>query len=239
MVENNKKTILVTGGTSGIGLATAKALALAGNTVFALGRNIGKAQKACKQDNLFFYSCNLTEDSGINKALAKIKEEKGISFFDVCVFSAGVGYYGLHENLEEDNIKELVNVNLLSPLLLTNKLLSGMKQRGSGHFIFLSSVTAERVNPHGAAYGATKAALSSFAASIFEEARKNGVKVTSIEPDMTDTDLYRNAYFTADPETALKAEDVAEAVLFAVERPEGVNTSLIRLQPQKHRLLKK
>ena len=96
-------------------------------------------------------------------------------------------------------------------------------------------------NPHGAAYGACKAGLLSFSRSIFAEARKYGVKVTCLLPDMTRTNLYRNADFEAsnDAGCSLVPEDVAEAVLSVLRAPEGVCVPELVITPQYHRIAKK
>ena len=84
-------------------------------------------------------------------------------------------------------------------------------------------MTAKQSSPHGCAYAATKAGLSSFGKSLFEEARKYGVKVTTIHPDMTDTNLYRDADFTCgeEPESYLLPDEVAKAVAYVLDQREG------------------
>ena len=90
---------------------------------------------------------------------------------EVLVNEAGVGHYGLHEELTPKKIQALVRTNLEIPLLLTNRLLRVLK-KNHGYIINISSVTAKQSSPHGCAYAATKAGLSSFGKSLFEEARK-------------------------------------------------------------------
>ena len=99
-------------------------------------------------------------------------------------------------------------------MIITNLLLRDLK-KNKGTIINISSITAEKTNPHGCAYGATKAGLTSFSHSLFEEARKYGVRVVNLEPDMTDTNLYRNADFTVDENEAARIQpnEVADAVL--------------------------
>ena len=103
----------------------------------------------------------------------------------------------------------MVRTNLELPLLLSNLLLRDLK-KSKGYLLQISSVTALKNSPHGCAYGATKAGLTAFSRSLFDEARKYGVKVTVIHPDMTQTKLYRNADFTAaeDLQASLLPEDV-------------------------------
>ena len=96
-------------------------------------------------------------------------------------------------------------------------------------------------NTHGCAYGATKAGLSSFTASLFEEVRKYGVRVAAIHPDMTRTGLYRNADFCCaeDEECALSPKTVARAVETALFADSGCVITDITLQPQKRKILRK
>ncbi|MGN0506065.1 MAG: SDR family oxidoreductase [Lachnospiraceae bacterium] len=235
-MTETKKSILLTGATSGIGLAVGRRLALEGCLVFGLGRTTEKVTEC--PEKLRLLSCDVTDTNALRAALRQIRGQLG-GYPDVVIHCAGVGYYGLQETLSEQQIKELVRTNLEAPILLTTLLLPSFKQRGYGHVIFLSSVTAEKTNPHGATYGATKAALTSFAASLFEEVRKNGIKVTTIQPDMTKSDLYRNADFTADEDACLFPEDIAEAVSFLLSQPEHLVTTKLTVQPQKHRIKKK
>ena len=137
-------------------------------------------------------------------------------------------------------IHEMVTVNLEVPMLLTSIFLRNFK-KNKGQIINISSVTAKEINPHGAAYGATKAGLTSFGSSIFAEARKYGVRVTNIHPEMTDTDLYRNADFEADTEfgCSLTSSLIAETILNVLKSPEGFSVNDITINPQYHRLKRK
>lgn len=160
---------------------------------------------------------------------------------DILLLNAGVGYYGPHEELSVKQLTELSAVNFTAPLLLTNLFLRDIKEH-RGHILFISSVTAAKTNnTHGCAYGATKAGVSSFAKSLFEEVRKYGVRVTVIAPDMTKTDLYRNSSFCAaeEDDVSLTPEEVADYALFALTAREGLNLTELTLQPQRHRLERK
>ena len=158
----------------------------------------------------------------------------------ILVNNAGIGYYGLHEELNPDKIKKLVRTNLEVPMILTQQLLRHLKEN-AGYVINISSVTAGQSNPHGCAYGATKAGLSSFSHSLFDETRKYGVKVVTISPDMTQTNLYRNADFREGNETEsyLLPEDVAKAVDWILNQREGVIVTDVTLKPQIHRIKRK
>ena len=158
---------------------------------------------------------------------------------DILIHSAGIGLYGLQETLKTSEIQALIRTNLEAPVLLTTEFLGFMKQRKSGHIIFLSSVTAKKSNTYGCAYGATKAGLLSFANSLFDEARKNGIKITTLLPDMTHTNLYRNADFMADETAWLFPEDIADTISYILSAGEHLNVTELTIQPQKHRIQKK
>ena len=186
--------------------------------------------------------CDLLDTKKLQSVVAALQKEwkQEKRTLTLLVNNAGTAYYGLHEELRPEGISEMVRVNLEVPMLLTQQLLRTLKQN-HGTIINISSVTAIGSNPHGVAYGATKAGLLSFSRSLFDEARKYGVRVTAILPDMTDTELYRHADFTADPamDAHLEAEDVADAVEYALTTRAGTCVPEIILRPQLHRIKKK
>lgn len=231
------KTVLITGASSGIGLATGLRLAKEGYEIFGIGRNFNETFSYPEQFHRF--SCDITDSKEWNKTLQEIRAKLQEPAPDVLIHSAGIGLYGLQETLKASDLQALVRTNLEAPILITTEFLSFMKQRKSGHIIFLSSVTAKKSNTYGCAYGATKAGLLSFANSLFEEARKNGIKVTTLLPDMTKTSLYRNADFTADDTACLFPEDIADTISYVLSCGEHLNVTELTIQPQRHRIQKK
>ena len=231
------KTVLLTGASSGIGLAIGLRLVKEGYEVYGIGRHFDSTLSFPEQFHTF--SCDITDTGQLLSTLKQLQLLWGVPAPDIVIHSAGVGYYGLHETLSDVSIQELVRTNLEAPMLLTSHLLSYMKQRKSGRSLFLSSVTAKKSNTYGCAYGATKAALLSFANSLFEEARKNNIKVTTLLPDMTQTNLYRNADFTADTTACLFPEDIADTISYLLSCGEHLNVTELTIQPQRHRIQKK
>lgn len=223
------RTAIVTGASSGIGLAIANMLVDIGYDVVGIGRSFTNDHY-----NFDTIACDITDTY---KLLSSIKNYKNVTMLVNC---AGVGYYGLHENLEITSIQEMIRTNLEAPMILTNHYLPMFKRQGEGTVVFISSVTAFKTNTYGAAYGAIKSGLSSFAASIFEEARKHNVKVIEICPDMTATNLYRNADFSIDddPRAYLEPLDVANVLKNALELKNGCITR-ISVVPQLNRVKKK
>jgi len=240
------KTVLITGVSSGIGKSLLymlqKEVCLVHGIVKTQGRKEELSTELSEQlspedlSRITLHVCDLRSSSEI-EAFAHSMHKEGISP-DILIVNAGVGHYGPHEELSVKAITELTAVNFTAPLLLTNLFLRDLK-KNKGHLLCISSVTAAKTNnTHGCAYGATKAGLSSFAKSLFEEVRKYGVRVTVLAPDMTKTDLYRNASFTAseDADASLTPEEVADYALFALTAREGLNLTELTMQPQCHRL---
>lgn len=231
----SRQAAIITGASSGIGLAISKQLASMGYEVFGIGRNFAE-HPLWKEDGLHPVVCDLLDTELLCRQIRQIKKENQVY---VLINNAGVGYYGLHEELSPKKIQELVRTNLEAPMILTQQLLRELK-KNAGFIINIASVTAYKTNPHGCAYGATKAGLASFSASLFDEARKYGVKVAAISPDMTQTNLYRNADFREgdDIDTYLLPEEVANAVAFILSQREGMAVTEVTLRPQRHQIQK-
>lgn len=231
MNGNQKKAAIVTGASSGIGKAIAEMLVSLGYEVFGFGREF------TAEVSFHPVVCDLLDTEELERHIKQIRKQYEIY---ILINNAGIGYYGLHEELNAAKIKQMVRTNLELPLLLSNLLLRDLK-RSKGYLLQISSVTALKNSPHGCAYGATKAGLTAFSRSLFDEARKYGVKVTVIHPDMTQTKLYRNADFTAaeDLQASLLPEDVAEAVRTVLAARDGMVIPELTVRPQLHRISKK
>ena len=226
---------VVTGASSGIGLAICRTLGRLGYEVYGIGRDF-RQEPLWQQPGYHPLVCDLLDAEQRGACIREIRSAGGAGLL---VNNAGAGYYGLHEELNPEKIQEMMRINLEVPLILTQQLLRQLK-KNKGAVINIASVTANQSSPHGCAYGASKAGLAGFSRSLFDEARKYGVRVTAIYPDMTRTDLYRNADFREGEEEAsyLLPEDVAGAVEFILGQREGVVVTELTLRPQIHRIRK-
>ena len=226
---SSEKRALVTGASSGIGKSIAGMLAEMGYDVAGIGRDF-------KEETVFEQIvCDLTDEQQFSKTvLPLIKKDQP----EILVNCAGVGFYGLHENITPEDIRSLVRTDLEVPLLLASYVLPYMKQKKKGTIVNICSVTSREVNTYGAAYGACKAGLLSFSRSLFEETRKHNIRVIDILPEMTDTDLYRNADFgcSKDPGCALDPRDVADALKNALLAKEGTLIRELTIVPQYRRI---
>lgn len=229
------KIALVTGATSGIGLSICKKLLNMNFKVIGLGRDFSKVN--IENENFIKIICDLKKYQNIETVIKNIRKEYSV---DLLINSAGVGFFGPHEEINASKLHNLVALNLEAPLILTQLLLRDIK-KNQGTIINISSITAKKSSVFGCAYSATKAGLSHFSKGLFDEVRKSGVKVVCLHPDITKTPFYDNLNFKEgeNPESFILPECIAEAVEFVLStRPETV-ISEMTIQPQKHQIQKK
>lgn len=225
------KTAIVTGASSGIGLATSKMLSEEGYKVYGIGRVF---PEGCD----FFEKRISLDIRDTDILLEKISDIKSV---DLLVNGAGSAYYGLAEFNTPEQIKEMCRTDLEAPMILTSALLPRLKDT-KGMVINIASVTSTRINTHGAVYGALKAGLRSYSRSLYEEVRKTGVRVVTVCPDLTlGTKLYRNADFTPSDEEGcyLVPEDVALCIKNIINMREGCAVTEVEVRPQFNRIAKK
>lgn len=226
---------LVTGSTSGIGLAISKKLLDMGYTVYGVGRDFTKVD--IESDRFFPIICDLVKYQNIESMVRKLKKDVGI---DILVNCAGVGYFGPHEEINPTRLHKMVTLNLEAPLILTQLFLRDLK-KSEGIIINISSITATKSSIYGCAYSATKAGLVHFSKGLFDEVRKTGVKVVSILPDITKTHFYDELNFREGDEedSYILPECVAEAVENILTQRKGTIITEIILQPQRHIIKRK
>ena len=225
------KTAIVTGASSGIGLATSKMLSEEGYKVCGIGRVF---PEGCD----FFEKRISLDIRDTDILLEKISDIKSV---DLLVNGAGSAYYGLAEFNTPEQIKEMCRTDLEAPMILTSALLPKLKDT-KGMVINIASVTSTRINTHGAVYGALKAGLRSYSRSLYEEVRKTGARVVTVCPDLTlGTKLYRNADFTPSEEEGcyLVPEDVALCIKNIIYMREGCAVTEVEVRPQFNRIAKK
>ena len=225
------KTAIVTGASSGIGLAISKMLAEEGYKVSGIGRIF---PEGCE-----FFEKRMSLDLRDTDIL--LEKVSAIKKVDILVNAAGSAFYGLAEFNTPAQIQEMCRVDLEAPMILTSALLPRLKD-SKGMVINIASVTSTRINTHGAAYGALKAGLRSYGRSLYEEVRKTGVRVVTVCPDLTaGTKLYRNADFKPSEEDGcfLMPEDTAECVRSVINMREGAAVTEVEVRPQFNRIVKK
>ena len=168
------KVAVVTGGTSGIGRATALALKDAGYTVYELSR------RAEGVEGLHHISADVTDQQAVNDAAAQIMEAEGR--IDVLVNNAGFGISGAIEFTETAEAKALFDVNFFGMVNMNRAVLPIMRQQGGGRIVNMSSVAAPIAIPFQAYYSASKAAVRTYSLALASEVRPFGIEVCVIMP---------------------------------------------------------
>jgi len=230
------RAAIVTGASSGIGLEVSKKLVEMGYKVYGIARDFSKT--AFDDANFVKIQCDVRNTGELCRVVKDIKDKEDDIY--ILVNNAGVGFFGPHEQLKVQHIEQMVATNLQAPLILTNLLLREIK-KSAGFIINISSITAKKSSTHGCAYAATKAGLSHFATSLFDEVRKSGVKVVTIHPDITKTPFYDDLDFMYgdDAQSYIMPESVAQAVENILKQPEGTVISELTIRPQKHMISRK
>lgn len=230
------KIAILTGASKGIGLSISKKLISLNYKVYGISRSF--KDMSFSHNNYIPIECDILDTNKLIKTIDFIKSLE--TEINLLVNNAGVGYFGPHETLKVKDIQTMLRTNLEAPLILSNILLRDLK-KSKGSIISISSVTAKKISTHGCAYGASKAGLSHFFESLFEEIRKSGVKITTIHPDITKSNFYDNLDFTYEDEkdTVLLSEQIADAVEYILSNEDNLVVNDITLRPQKNRIKRK
>jgi NAD(P)-dependent dehydrogenase (short-subunit alcohol dehydrogenase family) len=228
-----EKIAVVTGVTSGIGAALVTRLLARGATVVGIARDAAKLQPL--GDSFVPFIADLAE-ADRSRMFAEIAER--FPRVDVLVNNAAECVYASPIELSPDKMRRLVEINLLAPIELV-RVLAPRMQRGA-HVVNVSSVTARHLpNPRFAAYGLTKAAIDATTEAIRLELDPKGVRVTSIVPGLVDTPIYDKVEGFARTRDKIReslpqwlvADDVADAIVWALDRPAHVVAAEIVLLP--------
>lgn len=172
---------LVTGASSGIGLATAQALRGAGYRVFGTSRRANGSVS----DGITMLTCDVTDDASVSAAVAAVLEQAGR--IDLLVNNAGFGMAGAAEETSLEQTRQLFDVNLFGVIRMTQAVLPHMRQAARGRIINISSVFGFMPAPYMAVYAATKHAVEGYTQSLDHEVRGFGIRALVVEPANTKT----------------------------------------------------
>lgn len=234
------KVAVVTGASSGIGAAVARALGAEGAGVALAARReeaLREIRSTLDGESLVV-ATDVTDRAQV-KALVE-RAEAGLGPVDVLVNCAGVMYYTLMKNLREDEWERTVEVNCKGALNCIGAALPGMLERGRGHIVTISSDAARTVYPGLAVYSASKFFVEALSQGLRLETAGAGLKVTTIQPGNVATDLLGlsgdvealKLYGEPTGARVLDPEDVAASVVHALKQPSHAAVNEIRIEPR-------
>ncbi|SJZ80145.1 Short-chain dehydrogenase [Pilibacter termitis] len=182
---SEKKVVIITGASSGMGFAAAKLFAQNGWIVYAGARRVER-MKELEQFGVYICPLDVTSELSVQSFIEKVQTEQ--MRIDVLVNNAGYGEYGPVEEIPLENAKYQFDVNLFGVARMTNAVLPTMKKQKSGRIIHISSIGADVYTPLGAWYHATKAALSMYSNVLDTEITPLGIRSIAIQPGVTQSE---------------------------------------------------
>ena len=222
----DQKVFLITGASSGIGAATARAAVEHGYRVVLAARSEDRLRELAADlggdERALAVRCNVTEWEDQERLTQTALDNYG----SIDVVFANAGFGGARGFLKDtpESWRAMVLTNVLGVAYTVRATLPALKESG-GHVLLTSSVAGRRALP-GSLYSVTKHAVTAMGEALRQDVDGSGIRVTLIEPGMVDTPFFDNR-----PQSALEAEDVARAVMFAVSQPPHVDVNEILVRP--------
>jgi len=224
-----QRQLLVTGCSRGIGLAITNRLLAGGHRVVGISR----LSPGIDSDSFSHVQLDLSDLDTLPDALREVSKQH--PDIDAVVLNAGSGRFGSLEEFSPSQIRQLVDLNLTSQILLAREFLPRLKKSGGGDLVFIGSESALRGGRYGTVYAATKFGLRGLVQSLQEECSASSVRVGIVNPGMVNTSFFDELDFRpGDGEDQhLVPDDVVAAVLLMLEARPGAVIQEINLQPQK------
>jgi 3-hydroxy acid dehydrogenase/malonic semialdehyde reductase len=236
------KTIFITGASAGFGEACARAFASEGHRLILTARRIEKLEKLRDEldtaAGVHIAQLDVRDNAEVEAVVAFLPED--FREIDVLLNNAGLalGLEPAHQvNIEDWDV--MVDTNIKGLMYCTRAILPGMVERQRGHIVNISSTAGSWPYPGGNVYGGTKAFVTQFSRNLRADLHGSQVRVTCIQPGMAQTE-FSNVRFKGDQAKAdnvytgvhpMTAEDIAEAVLWVVNRPAHLNINSIEMMP--------
>jgi NADP-dependent 3-hydroxy acid dehydrogenase YdfG len=237
------KVAVVTGASSGIGEATAEALAKEGAAVVVAARRedrlAGLVERIENEGGRVLAAvCDVTDESQAHGLIQKAREEFGS--VDILVNNAGVMLLSTVGKGLSEEWRQMFEVNVLGLLYATDAAIAVMKEQGSGHLVNISSVAGRKVTRDSSGvYAGSKFAVVAISEGLRQELLEDSIRVTVVEPGAVETELTdhitdedaREAVSSLHQLDILQAEDIANAIVYAVSQPEWVSVNEILIRP--------
>lgn len=233
------KVALITGASSGIGEASALALAAEGAYVVVVGRYVDKLQGLIEQirgraGKAWPAVADMADEQQVKSLVSHVKSKFGR--IDILVNNAGVMLQDQVDGVNTEDWRRMVAINVMGLMYVTHAVLPMMKQQNCGHIVNISSVAGRTAHADSGVYNVTKWGVVAFSETLRQESYQHNIRVTVIEPGSIATELADDTTKKQQGEwmqglTSLESEDIASAIVYAVTQPERVNVNEILIRP--------
>jgi NADP-dependent 3-hydroxy acid dehydrogenase YdfG len=243
MAKLDGKVAVITGASSGIGEATAEALAAEGASVVIAARRRERLEDLVERisgdgGKAVAVECDITDEEQAHGLIRQAKDEFGR--VDILVNNAGVMQLSEVEKGLSNEWRTMFEVNVLGLLYVTDAAIEAMKEQGSGHLVNISSLASRGTRPALGVYSGTKMAVNGISEALRQELLEDDIRVTMVEPGAVETELPEHI---TDEEARqglntmleqlepLRAEDIANAITYVVTQPQRVSINEILIRP--------
>lgn len=216
-IMKKRKSILITGATSGVGLALAKRLFHEGHDVWATGRSEA-ALAELQAMGAHVIAADLSREEDVNRLVAEIDRP------DIVILSAGVGTFEYAFEASSEAVRSAMAINVIAPIELTKRLLPDLMRHKAGHLIYLGSQAGKVATPKASVYAASKHAILGYTDALRMEVAAFNIHVTTINPGPIDTPFLDLADDTGNYRTSLKkhlltVDKVVDAIVRTIDKP--------------------
>jgi NAD(P)-dependent dehydrogenase (short-subunit alcohol dehydrogenase family) len=232
------KVVLITGAGSGLGEATARAFSRAGCRVACVDINENAIKRVCDESQqhdgtALALICDVSDAHAVAATVHHVNEQYGR--LDVIVNCAAVDFTYSVEEMSVEQWDHAMNINLRGPFLLAKAAFPLMRKQGGGHIVNIGSTAGLRAWANASVYHATKWGLIGFSRGLGVEGREAGIRVTTIIPGGMQTHFFdrfkEQGIPLPDPETLQDPANVADAIVFAVQVPNGSSIQELMITP--------
>lgn len=214
-----KKTIVITGGSDGLGKTLAEHFSKE-NNVIILATNEDKLKNVANDNNCTYKVCDVSDYNLVEKCISEILNE--FNKIDVLINNAGLW---IQEELEENDssrIKSVIEVNLLGAINASKAVISSMKENNDGLIININSQAGINHKAERVVYNASKWGMTGFSKSLQDEIAKYGIRVTNVMPGMMKTDMFNKMNIQKNMANGLDTKEVARLIQFIIDTPSDV-----------------
>lgn len=232
-MKNQSKGIWITGGSSGIGKATAKEFARTGSKVFVSSRRKSELERLnneMKVENLSveIFPCNIASSSNVDQTVKKILATNKI---DCLINNAGITSFKLAAENSINEIDDIIHTNLLGPIYSIKSVLPSMIKQGGGTIINILSVVTKKVFSRSSAYSASKHGLIGYTNSLREEVRKYNIRIINVIPGATQTLMWTAEMREKYGDRMMTVEEIAQVIVWLYLQKGNIVTEEIVLRP--------